>query len=234
MAETLAHFLVQDETPTRLPFDKHLYFGRADGNSFVVKDIRVSRQHAELYWDGSTFVLIDLGSSNGSYVNNERITTRILRDGDEIQIGMQLFKYRTAQSEAALTDGTGGGAPNASAMVTAEMPNLQLMLPDNDFNGMLGAMSALEICQMLELGARSGILLISSEAKEKGTLYFLRGQIVRAECGARAGEEAALHVLRIRKGSFSFRAQHPKPAINVTQKTSSLLLEAARLGDEAD
>ena len=50
----------------------------------------VSRKHAEFVREGQSFVVRDIGSLNGTYVNRSRIDQSVLRAGDEVQIG----KYR--------------------------------------------------------------------------------------------------------------------------------------------
>ena len=50
----------------------------------------VSRRHAELMREGDRFVIRDLGSLNGTFVNRRRIESAVLEDDDELQIG----KYR--------------------------------------------------------------------------------------------------------------------------------------------
>ncbi|MBX3131151.1 MAG: GGDEF domain-containing protein [Polyangiaceae bacterium] len=55
----------------------------------------VSRQHACIRWDGSAHHVVDLKSTNGTYVNEVRITDHLLSDGDRVQIGKVLLKYLT-------------------------------------------------------------------------------------------------------------------------------------------
>jgi pSer/pThr/pTyr-binding forkhead associated (FHA) protein len=61
--------------------------GRASGSDIFLDDITVSRQHAKISKVGSDFVLTDEGSLNGTYFENESISTRTLVTGDEFQIG---------------------------------------------------------------------------------------------------------------------------------------------------
>ncbi len=61
--------------------------GRASGNNIFLDDVTVSRSHASIAFVDGKFVFNDLGSLNGSYINNEQCTTRQLITGDEIQIG---------------------------------------------------------------------------------------------------------------------------------------------------
>jgi len=60
--------------------------GRAIDSGIFLDDVTVSRKHATISFDQS-FSFTDAGSLNGSYLNNERATTAILKSGDEIQIG---------------------------------------------------------------------------------------------------------------------------------------------------
>jgi len=61
--------------------------GRLDTNDIPVKDGKASREHAKIYKQGEQYAIVDLNSSNGTYVNGEKITKRILKSGDEIEIG---------------------------------------------------------------------------------------------------------------------------------------------------
>ena len=60
--------------------------GRAVDSGIFLDDITVSRKHATINFD-QHFSFTDAGSLNGSYLNNERATTAVLKSGDEIQIG---------------------------------------------------------------------------------------------------------------------------------------------------
>jgi pSer/pThr/pTyr-binding forkhead associated (FHA) protein len=60
--------------------------GRAVDSGIFLDDVTVSRKHATIKFDHD-FTFTDAGSLNGSYLNNERATTAVLKSGDEIQIG---------------------------------------------------------------------------------------------------------------------------------------------------
>lgn len=68
-----------DETTTKL--------GRHPDSEISLDDITVSRRHAEIERTTDGYVASDAGSLNGTYVNQERIDTMLLRHGDELQIG---------------------------------------------------------------------------------------------------------------------------------------------------
>src|SRR5512135_925437 len=59
--------------------------GREAGNEIVIEDAQVSRRHATLTRQGTTYVLEDIGSTNGTYVNGKRVTAPVLlSNGDTI------------------------------------------------------------------------------------------------------------------------------------------------------
>ena len=64
-----------------------LSIGRSSGNTVVLADERVSRQHARLQARGGVLVLVDLDSSNGTRVNSARISEVAVGTGDIIEIG---------------------------------------------------------------------------------------------------------------------------------------------------
>jgi pSer/pThr/pTyr-binding forkhead associated (FHA) protein len=72
--------------------DDRQTIGRRPDSSVFLDDITVSRDHAVLVRRGEEWWIDDCGSLNGTYVNRERIDSRVLSDGDELQVG----KYRLA------------------------------------------------------------------------------------------------------------------------------------------
>ena len=64
--------------------------GRHPESDIFLDDVTVSRRHAEFVRDGDSFVVRDVGSLNGTYLNRGRIDAAALAGGDEVQIG----KYR--------------------------------------------------------------------------------------------------------------------------------------------
>jgi pSer/pThr/pTyr-binding forkhead associated (FHA) protein len=61
--------------------------GRHPDSDIFLDDVTVSRRHAEFRREGGDFVVIDVGSLNGTYVNREPVDQAVLAGGDEVQIG---------------------------------------------------------------------------------------------------------------------------------------------------
>lgn len=68
--------------------------GRAVENSIVITSKRVSREHARVWREGRRFVLQDLNSTNGTFLNGERVLAPAdLRDGDRVMVGEVEFIF---------------------------------------------------------------------------------------------------------------------------------------------
>jgi pSer/pThr/pTyr-binding forkhead associated (FHA) protein len=61
--------------------------GRHPDSDIFLDDVTVSRKHATFRREGDDFLVRDVGSLNGTYVNRTRIDEAILKTGDEVQIG---------------------------------------------------------------------------------------------------------------------------------------------------
>src|SRR5438105_3981471 len=73
---------------SRVPLgEETVTLGRLPDCEVVLSDTNVSRRHAEIHLRGDHYVLVDLGSTNGSKVNGARVKERVLADGDEITLG---------------------------------------------------------------------------------------------------------------------------------------------------
>jgi pSer/pThr/pTyr-binding forkhead associated (FHA) protein len=71
--------------------------GRHPESDIFLDDVTVSRRHAEFRRTADGFVVADVGSLNGTYVNRDRIDEVILRNGDEVQVGKYRLVYYSSQ-----------------------------------------------------------------------------------------------------------------------------------------
>jgi pSer/pThr/pTyr-binding forkhead associated (FHA) protein len=68
-----------------------LTIGRDSTNQIVINDAEISRRHARLTFQGGKYVLEDLGSTNGTFVNGQRLAgPRVLKPGEVVSFGEQI------------------------------------------------------------------------------------------------------------------------------------------------
>ena len=75
--------------------------GRHPSADIFLDDVTVSRKHAEFVATDGGFVVRDIGSLNGTYVNRERIESAVLKAGDEVQVGKYRLTYHPSPRRSA-------------------------------------------------------------------------------------------------------------------------------------
>jgi signal transduction histidine kinase len=75
--------------------------GRDPDNTVQLHDTEVSRYHVELRWRDDRYELVDLGSSNGTYVNSQLAARQLLSSGDRVQLGRTLLIFTAGALPAA-------------------------------------------------------------------------------------------------------------------------------------
>jgi len=118
-----------------LSADKELKIGRAPENDVCIRDQSISKHHARVVLTPAGAVFVeDLGSTNGTYVNGEKVVRHALWDGDKVHIGprhMLKFCYQVnAEPEAAVS---GEADANRDALTGVYARQYLLMRIDRDF-----------------------------------------------------------------------------------------------------
>src|SRR5262249_30632565 len=78
--------------------NSHVSFGRTSDNTIQIASRLASRQHASISREAMGYVLRDNDSRNGTRVNGEYTSYRVLRSGDEIAIGNEVFRFEDASA----------------------------------------------------------------------------------------------------------------------------------------
>jgi pSer/pThr/pTyr-binding forkhead associated (FHA) protein len=73
--------------------DEDVTLGREPGNTVVVASEQASRRHARIFVSGGAHVLVDLDSTNGTFLNSKLVKEQTLRHGDVIRIASMVLKY---------------------------------------------------------------------------------------------------------------------------------------------
>ncbi len=100
--------------------------GRDSTNEIVINDAEISRRHARLTFQGGKYVLEDLGSTNGTFVNGQRLAgPRVLKAGEVVSFGEQIvmiFEATTIDAGATVVSPRAAPVPAASRPVMSVPP----------------------------------------------------------------------------------------------------------------
>ena len=97
MSDLLLEVVEGPQAGQQLPLTDTVEAGRSTSVTLTLEDGQVSRHHARFETRDGAVVVTDLGSMNGTYVNEQPIyTPRELRPGDRIRIGLSVIELRTA------------------------------------------------------------------------------------------------------------------------------------------
>lgn len=103
-----------------------LTIGRDSANEIVINDAEISRRHARLTYQGGKYVLEDLGSTNGTFVNGQRLAgPRVLKPGEVVSFGEQIvlvFEALTFNPDATMVSPRSAAVPSVQRPVSPPPP----------------------------------------------------------------------------------------------------------------
>ena len=114
-----------------------LDIGRDSTNEIVINDAEISRRHARLTFQGGKYVLEDLGSTNGTFVNGQRLAgPRVLKSGEVVSFGEQIVMiFEATHFDAGATV----VSPRAAAVPVASRPVMPPPPPPAEYVGSMPA-----------------------------------------------------------------------------------------------
>lgn len=194
--------------------------GRLETNDVVLDDYKVSREHAVLKYSGGEFILVDLASTHGTFVNGERIDRVPVRFGDKIQI---------TSHELVL----GPELPDDSELRPIQSPKSQRTLDRRlKFFGGLNEFPLITLVQFLHQEKQSGLLLLELGQTPGPHLYFLDGDIIHV---SEADNLAELMTRQYHDPSLFFYFHHETffPERTIQESTPTFLMNLCQSHDES-
>lgn len=205
------------------PFEDspEIVVGRSSDLDMVLIEDMVSRRHARI--ECTDEILIeDLGSTNGTFVNGERIKRAALKEGDRVLIGTSIIKVVLADSVAL--------APSSSRRRGPKVTS-------NRVRGMAGSLEEIPLPDLLQLlgsSKKTGVLVLETD-DHLGRIHMDKGMIIHASVDdAEFGVlKSAFRMLQWTKGTFELTPASNEPVQNPAQlAVQEILMDGLRQLDE--
>jgi pSer/pThr/pTyr-binding forkhead associated (FHA) protein len=211
--------------------NREIVIGRSSDLDMVLVEDMVSRKHAKIVTDGRTVSIQDLGSTNGTFVNGEKVRSMQLKDGDRILVGTSIIKLVTGGGEAR--------APAASLSEIEARSKMQVTasrrVAPKSMSGNIEEIPLPDLLQLLSTSRKSGVLVLRSEWGT-GRLHLRKGQIYFANIDESfdvSPRKAMFRMLTWNQGLFELEPPDDRRVMEELQdSTEALLMEGMRQLDE--
>jgi pSer/pThr/pTyr-binding forkhead associated (FHA) protein len=212
-----------------LPDNGEIVIGRSSELDMVLVEDMVSRRHAKISCVKAVISIRDLGSTNGTFVNGEKIKEATLKEGDRILVGTSIIKVVIAEVSA---------SAEAALEAKAKMQDVSVQKRTSHVRTMTGNIAEIPLPDLLQLfGAskKSGVLVIRTE-RHVGKIHLDTGIVQFTAIDDNYTADPAKSFVRIMtwtEGTFDMEA----PEERVFEKpmgmsTEGLLMDAMRQIDE--
>src|SRR3984885_4917310 len=202
--------------------DKQILVGRSSDLDMVLVEDMVSRKHARIAMQGDQIWIEDLGSTNGTFVNGEKIARANLKEGDRVLIGTSILKVVALD-------------PSAPMPRRAEMPSAGRAAQTRTMTGSIDEIPLPDLLQLLGTSKKSGVLVIRSD-DDVGKIHMRKGVVVYASINDLAEVPPLKSVFRIltwTHGSFDLASLDERPMQGeINASVQELLMEGLRQIDE--
>lgn len=206
--------------------NKEIIVGRSSELDMVLVEDMVSRRHARIVCGAQQIAIEDLGSTNGTFVNGEKIKRAILKEGDRVLIGTSILKVVATDPAAASgprvpRSGDSGSTQRATQARTMSGSIDEIPLPD--------------LLQLFGTSKKSGVLIVRSEG-DVGKIYMRKGMVYFASINDVDDIPALKSIYRILTwvhGSFDLDQPDDRTmAGEINASVTEILMEGLRQVDE--
>src|SRR5271170_2438826 len=150
--------------------DKQIIVGRSSDLDMVLVEDMVSRKHARIAMQGDQIWIEDFGSTNGTFVNGEKIKRARLKEGDRVLIGTSILKLIASEGQADSTDARVHLESVAAARRTSQARTM---------SGSIEEVPLPDLLQLFGTSKKSGVLVIRTD-DDVGRIHLKKGNIAYA------------------------------------------------------
>ena len=215
------------EFPLRL--EREITIGRSSELDMVLIEDMVSRRHAKIHTGNGHVAIMDLGSTNGTFVNGEKIKKVRLKEGDRILIGTSIIKLVAVDPASVMSE------QEAKTQLEKRAQQGQKSSSSRAMSGSIEEIPLPDLLQLLSTSKRSGVLSVRGPGGH-GQIYLRKGQIYYSTIDDSfdiSPRKSAFRLLTWEQGQFDLEPPDDKSVLEeITDSTEALLMEGMRQLDE--
>lgn len=202
--------------------------GRHPSNDIQLRSRRVSNYHAEILSEVEGLFVRDMGSTNGTYVNDEVVRRKKVSSGDCIRIGGFTLVVRLVPRSSDAEEGASASSEGFPIGTVGSILPFRGQSSSPDERRALRERPDTTLPELLtELCHRSGSALVTIRIQqEEGRIYLREGSVIHCEHGAVRRQKALYRLLALQRGTYEI---HELPSASVPQTihdaTDNLVVE---------
>jgi hypothetical protein len=210
-----------------------LVIGRSSEQDMVLIEDMVSRKHAKLTLASDQITIADLGSTNGTFVNGEKVQRARLKEGDRILIGTSILKLVAVARRSGSAVDAKAAQQNLEATAAAQEKRQG---GRTAVQGRLEEVPLVDLLQLLSTSKKTGAIVI--RGYRSGRVHLRSGKVVSAVIDADPTlppKKALYRMVSWTQGGFEFVPQEgdlPAMPSEITEATEHLVVEAMQQADE--
>jgi pSer/pThr/pTyr-binding forkhead associated (FHA) protein len=209
--------------------NREIIIGRSSDLDMVLVEDMVSRRHAKITTTDADIFIQDMGSTNGTFVNGEKIAGRArLTEGDRILVGTSIIKVVGVDADIA-------SQSEAEARRRLEAGAQRQSTSGRPMSGVIEEIPLPDLLQLLSTSRKSGVLTIVTPG-QVGKIYLRKGQLYFAAINddfAVSPQKAIYRMLTWTTGTFELEPSVEMQVMEeIQESTEALLMEGVRQLDE--
>ena len=218
-----------------LEMESEIVIGRSSDLDMVLVEDMVSRRHARISTYSGEIYIEDFGSTNGTFVNGEKVTKARLKEGDRILVGTNIIKLVQHDRQNAVHGSAPPMTPGGHQLERSAATRTTGATLTGSISGLIEEVPLPDLLQLFSTSKKSGVLVIHHE-HDLGKIFMRDGRVYCATINDEddiSPYKSFYRILGWEHGTFSLEQPTNETfESEMDDSTEALMMEGMRILDE--